>query len=130
MLLARAEQANFSEREKLIRLMGLWGQQINFTLAERLPDLPKTVTEMTDVEAQALRSRLDVRSAVSESTYVADQMGFRSVMGYFDGSRFALHELLNVGCVAISRQRSAARNCHDERQRTHPFDSSKSHIDT
>ena len=87
--LARAEQANFSEREKLIRLMGLWGQQINFTLAERLPDLPKTVTEMNDVEAQALRSRLDIRSAVAESGYVADQMGFRSVMGYFDGMTFA-----------------------------------------
>ena len=88
--LARAEQANFSEREKLIRLMGLWGQQINFTLAERLPDLPKTVTEMTDVEAQALRSRLDVRSAVSESGYVADQMGFKTVMGYFDGLGLSL----------------------------------------
>ena len=87
--LARAEQANFSEREKLIRLMGLWGQQINFTLAERLPDLPKTVTEMNDVEAQALRSRLDIRSAVAESGYVADQMGFKSVMGYFDGMTFA-----------------------------------------
>ena len=83
--LARAEQTNFSEREKLIRLMGLWGKQINFTLAERLPDLPKTVTEMSDVEAQALRARLDVRSAISESGYVADQMGFKTVMGYFDG---------------------------------------------
>jgi outer membrane protein, multidrug efflux system len=83
--LARAEQTNFSEREKLIRLMGLWGAQINFALAERLPDLPKTVTEMTDVEAQALRARLDVRSAVSESAYVADQMGLKTVMGYFDG---------------------------------------------
>ncbi len=83
--LARAEQTNFSAREKLIRLMGLWGQQINFTLAERLPDLPQTATEMTDVEAQALRARLDVRSAISESSYVADQMGFKTVMGYFDG---------------------------------------------
>ena len=83
--LARAEQTNFSEREKLIRLMGLWGMQVNFTLAERLPDLPKTVTEMADVEAQALRARLDVRSAVTESVYVADQMGLKTVMGYFDG---------------------------------------------
>ena len=88
--LARAEQTNFSEREKLIRLMGLWGQQINFTLAERLPDLPKAVTEMNDVEAQALRSRLDIRSAVSESTYVADQMGFKTVMGFFDGLGLSL----------------------------------------
>ncbi len=83
--LARAEQANFSAREKLIRLMGLWGTQINFSLSERLPDLPKTVTEMTDVEARALRERLDVRSAMAESGFVADQMGVRQVMGYFDG---------------------------------------------
>ena len=88
--LARAEQTNFSEREKLIRLMGLWGKQINFTLAERLPDLPKAVTEMNDVEAQALRSRLDIRSAVSESAYVADQMGFKTVMGFFDGLGLSL----------------------------------------
>lgn len=88
--LARAEQANFSAREKLIRLMGLWGPQINFTLAERLPDLPKAATEMNDVEAQALRSRLDIRSAVSESTYVADQMGLKTVMGFFDGLGLSL----------------------------------------
>ena len=88
--LARAEQNNFSEREKLIRLMGLWGKQINFTLAERLPDLPKTVTDMGDVEAQALRARLDVRSAVAESSYVADQMGFKNAIGYFDGMTLAL----------------------------------------
>lgn len=88
--LARAEQNNFSEREKLIRLMGLWGKQINFTLAERLPDLPKTVTDMGDVEAQALRARLDVRSAVAESRYVADQMGFKNAIGYFDGMTLAL----------------------------------------
>ena len=88
--LARAEQTNFSEREKLIRLMGLWGPQINFSLAERLPDLPQTVTQMTDVEARAIRARLDVQSAVSESTYVADQMGFKTVMVYFDGLALGL----------------------------------------
>ena len=83
--LARAEQANFSEREKLTRLMGLWGAQTRFTLAERLPDLPKDVTEMGDVEARAMRERLDVRSAMAESGYVADQLGFKKVTGYLDG---------------------------------------------
>ncbi len=83
--LARAEQANFSEREKLIRLMGLWGTQINFALAERLPDLPKTVAELGDAEARALAARLDVRSAMSESAFVADQLGFKTVTGYFTG---------------------------------------------
>ena len=103
--LARAEQTNFSEREKLIRLMGLWGQQINFTLAERLPDLPKAATEMNDMEAQALRSRLDIRSAVSESTYVADQMGFKTVMGFFDG-------------LGLSLANSTTFNSHEQSQET------------
>ena len=84
--LARAEQANFREREKLIRLMGLWGTPTGFTLAERLPDLPKAVTEMSDVETRALRERLDVRSAMAESGYVADQLGLKKVVGYLDGT--------------------------------------------
>ncbi len=75
--LARAQQAAFSEREKLIRLMGLWGAQTNFTLAERLPDLPKEVTAMADIESTAVRERLDIRSAIAESAYVADRMGLK-----------------------------------------------------
>ena len=102
--LARAEQANFSEREKLIRLMGLWGQQINFSLADRLPDLPPTVTEMTDVEAQAIRARLDVRSAMSESIYVADQLGFKAVMGYFDGLSLGLTNSTTFDNAAQSQE--------------------------
>lgn len=87
--LARSQQAAFSEREKLIRLMGLWGTQTSFTLAERLPDLPKEVTAMADIEATALRERLDVRSAVAESAYVADQLGLKKVLGYVDGLTLA-----------------------------------------
>ena len=83
--LARAQQTAFSAREKLTRLMGLWGEQTGFTLADRLPDLPGTVTEMRDIETRALRDRLDVRSAVAESGYVAKQQGFTDVAGYFDG---------------------------------------------
>ena len=83
--LARAQQAAFGEREKLIRLMGLWGTQTQFTLADRLPDLPKAATEITDVETQALRERLDVRSAMAESGYVASQLGLTQVAGYLDG---------------------------------------------
>lgn len=87
--LARSQQAAFSEREKLIRLMGLWGTQTSFRLAERLPDLPKEVTAMADIEATALRERLDVRSAVAESAYVADQLGLKKVLGYVDGLTLA-----------------------------------------
>ncbi len=83
--LARSQQAAFAAREKLNRLMGLWGTQTNYRLAERLPDLPKDVAQIADVEAQALSQRLDVRSAVAESSYVAGQLGFDKVTGYLDG---------------------------------------------
>ena len=87
--LARAQQVAFSAREKLIRLMGLWGAQTSFTLAPRLPDLPREVTAMAEIEATALRERLDVRSAVAESAFVADQLGLRKVLGYVDGLTLA-----------------------------------------
>jgi len=83
--LARSQQAAFAAREKLNRLMGLWGAQTNYRLAERLPDLPKDVEQIDDVEARALRERLDVRSAMAESSYVAGQLGFNKVTGYLDG---------------------------------------------
>jgi hypothetical protein len=72
--LARAEQTSFSEREKLIRLMGLWGSQISFTLVERLPDLPQAAAEMSDIEARALRGRPDVRTEGAGSAYGAVQV--------------------------------------------------------
>ena len=45
---------------------------------------------MADIEARALRERLDVRSAMAESRYVAEQMGFTKVTGYFDGMSIGL----------------------------------------
>ena len=81
---ARAEQNAFATREKLIRLMGLWGQQTQFKLSLRLPDLPKAVTELENVETRALQERLDVRSNVAESAYVADSLGLVRASGFFN----------------------------------------------
>lgn len=82
--LARSQNAAFAAREKLIRLMGLWGAQTQFTLSERLPDLPKTVAEMPDIEARALRDRLDVRTSMAQAGYVADSMGLTRTTGFIN----------------------------------------------
>lgn len=82
--LARAELAAKVARERLIRLMGVWGTQTHFTLADRLPDLPTAPREINDVEAQAVAQRLDVRSAVDESRYVAASLGYTKVRGYLN----------------------------------------------
>jgi outer membrane protein TolC len=60
---ARALQAEQAARERLVRLLGLWGDQLAFTLPERLPDLPPAPREQPHIERQALAQRLDVQGA-------------------------------------------------------------------
>ena len=60
--LARARLAHTAARERLARLMGLWGEDIAYTLPERLPDLPQAAREGGELEAEALRQRLDVQA--------------------------------------------------------------------
>lgn len=61
--LARAEQARTAARERLTRLLGLWGTQTSFRLPERLPDLPASPREQPDIERLAIEQRLDVQAA-------------------------------------------------------------------
>jgi outer membrane protein TolC len=72
---ARAEQARRSARERLTRLLGLWGAQSQFALPERLPDLPTSYTELAGLERVALEQRLDVRSARSAAEQTAKSLG-------------------------------------------------------
>jgi len=79
--LARAEQAATSTREQLTRLLGLTGARATYTLPDRLPDLPAAPPEAGDLEARALRDRLDVRAAQAQSAYLADTLGLTRVTG-------------------------------------------------
>jgi outer membrane protein TolC len=67
---AKAEQAQLSARERLTRLLGLWGTQAAYRLPERLPDLPPNPKDLPDIERTALSQRLDVQGArlVTEQT--------------------------------------------------------------
>jgi outer membrane protein TolC len=82
---ARAEQAERSAREKLTRLMGLWGTQTGFLLPERLPDLPSQTKDLPDVERMALAQRLDVQSARLAAQQLAAQQGLASAAVFTDG---------------------------------------------
>jgi outer membrane protein TolC len=73
--LARAQQAQRATRERLTRLMGLWGEQTAFTLPERLPDLPAEPTDRPDIERVALAQRLDVLGAKLAAEQTAGNLG-------------------------------------------------------
>ena len=60
---AKARIAAMAARERLGRLMGLWGKDMAFRLPERLPDLPRTPRDIENIEAQAIAERLDVQMA-------------------------------------------------------------------
>ncbi|KQW67811.1 RND transporter [Methylibium sp. Root1272] len=73
--LARAEQAQRSTRERLVRLLGVWGTQTAFALPERLPDLPPSPLDLPDVEQVALTQRLDVQGAKQAAEQTASNLG-------------------------------------------------------
>lgn len=61
--LARAGQSANAAREQLTRLLGLWGRDAGYVLPARLPDLPAAPRAESDIEAIALRQRLDLQAA-------------------------------------------------------------------
>ncbi|MFM9433031.1 outer membrane protein TolC [Janthinobacterium sp. CG_23.3] len=73
--LARAMQTRVAEREKLTRLLGLWGARTKFELPDRLPELPQAAREVADIEGQAMQNRLDVMMARRELAGLAASLG-------------------------------------------------------
>jgi outer membrane protein TolC len=73
--LARAEQARQSTRERLTRLLGVWGTQTAFRLPERMPDLPEAPEDQPDIERMAMAQRLDVQGARLMAEQTAKNLG-------------------------------------------------------
>ncbi len=92
--LARAEQARGAARERLTRLMGLWGQQTQFRLPERLPDLPKAPNDLPDIEQTAMAQRMDVQAVKLGTEQLAKNLGLTRA------TRFV--NVLEVGAVRNS----------------------------
>ncbi|WP_230182437.1 TolC family protein [Aquabacterium sp. CECT 9606] len=76
---ARATQAQRSARERLTRLMGLWGDQTQFALPPRLPELPATPDEYQDIEQHAVDQRLDLQALRSQTQSLASNLGLSKV---------------------------------------------------
>ena len=86
--LARAAQKQVSTREKLTRLLGLWGDDTGFTLPERLPDLPDTTDELPNVEQLAMGQRLDVQGMKLETEAMARNMGLTKTTRFINALEF------------------------------------------
>ena len=61
--LAKARLNAEKSKEELTRLMGLWGTDVDYYVPDALPALPKSVSRIDNIEAKALRNRVDLRVA-------------------------------------------------------------------
>jgi outer membrane protein TolC len=81
-LQARAHLRATTTREELVRALGLWGDQLSFSLPERLPDLPGAPRTVDNAEAQALSQRLDVLIARHDAEATANAFGLTSATSF------------------------------------------------
>lgn len=83
--LARARQSAVSERERLVRLLGLWGEEARqVQLPERMPDLPAAARELPHAEQLAMEQRLDLQAARRAAEATARSLGLTRVTRFVD----------------------------------------------
>lgn len=70
--LARARNTGKAERERLTRLLGLWGREADFRLPARLPEVPAAIEPPLDAERIAMERRIDVLAAKRAAEATAD----------------------------------------------------------
>lgn len=87
--LAQARSRATTEREKLIRLLGLWGQQTDFKLPGSLPNLPSRIETANQIEAEAIRKRVDLIAARLELDATAKSLGLTEATRYVSALELA-----------------------------------------
>ena len=97
--LAKARQQAVSEREQLIRSVGLWDNDRVVKLPEGLPALPKRPRSLVAVETEALRRRVDLQIARIEADALAKSYGLTKATRFID--------LLEVSGVSRTQHESS-----------------------
>lgn len=72
---ARATLTAASAREALLRLLGMSVNTEALLLPDRLPDLPKSLNPVADLESQAMTQRLDIQLAKRDTEATASALG-------------------------------------------------------
>ena len=73
--LAATRQRSDAARERLIRVLGLWGSDVDVRLVRTLPALPARPRALPSVETEAVRRRVDLQIARIEAEMLAKSYG-------------------------------------------------------
>jgi outer membrane protein TolC len=99
--LAKARLQQKLEKERLTRLMGLWGQDVDYVLPAALPALPKALKSPPRIEAEAIERRVDLKIARNDLDALAKQLGLTK------GTRF-INVLALQGISNFDRLKTAS----------------------
>ncbi|RTM09253.1 MAG: TolC family protein [Hyphomicrobiales bacterium] len=84
-IVGQAAEARLTARtakEELTRLMGLWGPDIDYSVPNKLPALPKGAKAKRAIEAEALKNRVDLEIAKLELEALAKSYGLTEATRY------------------------------------------------
>lgn len=84
--LAKTEAQVRSDRERLNRLLGLWGKQTAWQITGELPSLPDKELPLENLEAIAVTRRLDLAAARGDVLAVASALKLKKNFRYVPGA--------------------------------------------
>jgi outer membrane protein TolC len=96
--LATARLRAASERERLVRALGLWGDDLDFKLPAQLPTVPARAQALARIESEAVRRRVDLQVARIEADLLAKSYGLTNATRFIN--------LLDVAGVAKKQRES------------------------
>jgi outer membrane protein TolC len=100
--LATMRQRASSERERLVRMMGLWGRDLEFRLPSTLPALPRRVHALPAIEMDAVRRRVDLQISRLELNALAKSYGLTAATRFVN-----LLELSGIAKTVKDRETGA-----------------------
>jgi cobalt-zinc-cadmium efflux system outer membrane protein len=71
------------DRERLNRLLGLWGPNTNWTTADHLPELPTQEVSLQHLESRAIAQRLDLQARRMQLDLIGQSLSLRTKTRFF-----------------------------------------------
>ncbi|MGI8431765.1 MAG: TolC family protein [Chthoniobacterales bacterium] len=73
------------DRERLNRLLGVWGSQTTWTMADHLPELPGSEGSLRNLESRAVAQRLDLQASRMQLDLIGQSLALRTKTRYVPG---------------------------------------------
>jgi cobalt-zinc-cadmium efflux system outer membrane protein len=89
--LSAAQAQSVQDRERLNELMGLWGGRLNWSIPQRLAELPPSDPAPQQLQEQAIRRRLDLAAARQKIETAARSLGYTKTFRFVPDVGLGLH---------------------------------------